>query len=81
MPRIIANAETIRNEIERRIKASNELGGDCKDCGAPTPRLTNPTANEGCNWTVDVLPKMVPGCSDVVMNITRAVMAEYELIA
>lgn len=80
MPKIKANAETIRQEIKRRIEASTALDGDCKECRAPTPRFTDPATNEGCNWTVDVFPGVIPGCIDFVKHITRTAMAEYELI-
>ena len=80
MPKIKAKAEMIRQEIKRRIEVSTELNGDCKECKAPTPRFIDPTFNEGCNWTVDVVPGLVPGCLDFVKQITRTVMAEYELI-
>jgi hypothetical protein len=80
MPKIKAKAEMIRQEIKRRIEVSTELNGDCKECKAPTPRCIDPTFNEGCNWTVDVFPGLVPGCLDFVKQITRTVMAEYELI-
>ncbi|OYY20340.1 MAG: hypothetical protein B7Y59_04515 [Burkholderiales bacterium 35-55-47] len=80
MPKIKANAETIRQEIKLRIEASTEIDGDCKECGAPTPRLTDPVTNDGCNWTVDVIPGVVPGCLDFVKHITRTAMVEYELL-
>jgi hypothetical protein len=80
MPKFKANAEEIRQEIQRRIQTSLELDGDCKECKAPTPRFTNPNEIEGCNWTVDIFPGVVPGCMDFVKAITRSVMAEYELI-
>lgn len=79
MRKIKETAEEIRQETQRRIESSKELDGDCKDCRAPTPRLTDPTTNGGCNWTVDVFPGVIPGCLDFVHAITRTVMAEYEL--
>ena len=80
MTKLRANAEAIRLEIQRRIAGSVELDGDCKACRAPTPRFTDPNANNGCNWTVDVIPGLIPGCLDFVKHITRLVMAEYELV-
>lgn len=80
MEKIKATSEEIRLEIQRRIESSTELDGDCKDCHAPTPRFTDPDTNYGCNWTVDVFPSVIPGCLDFVQNVTRTVMAEYELI-
>jgi hypothetical protein len=80
MTKLRANAETIRLEIERRIGASTELDGDCQKCHAPTPRFTDPNSNNGCNWTADVIPGLIPGCLDFVKHITRSVMAEYELV-
>ncbi len=74
-----ASTDAIRNEIQRRIVSSNEMDGDCKDCRAPTPRLTDPAMNGGCNWTVDVFPGVTPGCLDFVKAITRTVMADYDL--
>lgn len=79
MRKINGAAEEIRQEIQRRIESSKELDGDCKKCRAPTPRLTDPATNDGCNWTVDVFPRAIPGCLDFVKAITRIVMAEYEL--
>mgnify|MGYP006872416305 CR=1 FL=1 len=81
MKRIKATSEEIRLEIQRRIDISTQLDGDCKDCRAPSPRSTDPDTNNGCNWTVDVFPGVIPGCLDFVKNVTRTVMAEYELIA
>jgi hypothetical protein len=75
-----ANAEAIRSEIQLRIKTSPELAGDCKECRAPTPRFTDPSSNNGCNWVVDTFPGVVPGCLDFVKHITRSVMEEYELV-
>ena len=80
MEKIKATAEEIRQEIQRRIESSKELDGDCKDCSAPTHRVTDPVTNHGCNWTVDVFPGVIPGCLDFVKAITRTVMAEYELL-
>ena len=80
MPKIKATAEKICQEIKRRIEASTELVGDCKECRAPTPRLTDPAANYGCNWMVDAFPGVVPGYLDFVKRIARTVMVEYELI-
>ena len=84
MGRIKGTAEEIRQEIQRRIGSSKERDGDCKDCRAATPRPTDPAANGGCNWTVDVFPGVNSGCLDFVCldfvkAITRTVMAEYEL--
>ncbi len=80
MKKVKGTAEDIRQEIQRRIESSKELDGDCKGCRAPTPRFTDPDTNHGCNWTVDVFPGVIPGCLDLVKNVTRTAMAEYELI-
>jgi len=84
MEKIKGTAEEIRQEIQRRIKSSIELDGDCKGCRTGTPRPTDPVTNGGCNWTVDVLSGVIPGCLDFVCldfvkTITRKVMAVYEL--
>ena len=84
MGKIKKTAEEIRQEIQHRIRSSKELDGDCKGCRAATPRPTDPATNGGCNWTVDILPDVIPGCLDFVCldfvnAITRTVMAEYEL--
>lgn len=79
MKKIKATKEDIRQEIQRRIENSNELDGDCNDCGAPTPIFADPTRNEGCNWTVNVLPRTAPECTGFVKVIIKAVMAEYDL--
>lgn len=80
MAKIKATVEEIRREIERRIKSSAELDGDCKDCRAPTPRFADPDTNHGCNWAVDVFPGVVPGCLGMVKRITLTVMMEYDLV-
>ena len=80
MERIKATSKEIRLEIQRRIETSTELDGDCKDCRAPTPRVTDPATNHGCNWAVDTFPSVVPGCLDFVKAVTRTVMAEYDLL-
>jgi hypothetical protein len=82
--KIKGTAEEIRQEIQRRIGSSKEFDGDCNECCAPTPRPTDPAANGGCNWTVDVSPGVIPGCLDFVCMdfikaVTRTVMADYEL--
>jgi len=79
MTKLKATSEVIRAEIQRRIKSSEELDGDCKDCRAPTPRFADPVKNGGCNWTVDVFPGVTPGCLDFAVAITRSVMADYDL--
>jgi hypothetical protein len=73
-----ATAAQIHEEIQRRIRNSNTLDGDCRDCGAPTPRRSERNAF-GTHWTVDMLPGVTPGCQPVVEEIVRRVMAEYEL--
>jgi hypothetical protein len=75
---LLATANEIRDEIQRRIRSSDALDGDCRDCGAPTPRRSEQNVY-GTHWTVDVLPRLTPGCQEVVESIVRAVMAEYEL--
>ena len=80
MAKINGTAEQIRAEIQRRIASSMELGGDCKECRAPTPRFADPSFNAGCNWRVDVFPGVIPGCLEVVQSITRQVMTEYDLV-
>ena len=74
-----ATAAQIHEEIQRRIRNSNTLDGDCRDCGAPTPRRSEPNAF-GTHWTVDFLPGLTPGCESVVEEIVQRVMAEYELL-
>lgn len=69
----------IKNLIQTRISEDDSMDGDCKSCQAPTPRYVYPSVNDGCNWTIDVLPGLVPGCSDFVMNIVRSVMKEVDL--
>lgn len=80
MAKIKATAAEIRDEIQSRIAHGDELDGDCKQSRAPTPRFTHPRENNGCNWTVDVVPGVIPGCLDFVKVITQQVMTEYELI-
>lgn len=79
MRKSIGTTEDIREVIQRRIENSKELDGDCKDCRAPTPHLTDPATNSGFNWTVDVFPDVIPGCLEFLKSITWEVMAEYEL--
>jgi hypothetical protein len=78
MAKKLGTAEEIQAEILRRIRESNDLNGDCRRCAAPTPRSADPK-HYGGNWTVDVLPGLVPGCEDVVKGIVRAVRDEYDL--
>jgi hypothetical protein len=75
---VLATAHEIQEEIQRRIRSSDALDGDCRDCGAPIPRRGEQNVY-GTHWTVDVLPGITPGCQEVVESIVRAVMAEYEL--
>ena len=84
MGKIKGTAEEISKEIQRRIRNSKELDGDCMGCRTATPRRTDPATNGGCNWTVDGFPDVIPGCLDFVCvdfvnAITRKVMAVYEL--
>jgi hypothetical protein len=80
MEKLTSTAVEIREEIQRRIDACDALEGDCKGCRAPTPRWTDPDLNNGCNWTIDVIPGCIPGCFDFVTAITRQVMNEYSLL-
>jgi hypothetical protein len=74
-----ATAAQIHEEIQRRIRNSDTRDGDCRDCGAPTPRRSERNAC-GTHWAVDVLLLGVTlGCEPVVEEIVRGVMAEYEL--
>jgi hypothetical protein len=74
----LATADQIHEEIQRRIRNSDTRDGDCRDCGAPTPRRSERNAF-GTHWAVDALPGLTPGCEPVVEEIVRGVMAEYEL--
>jgi hypothetical protein len=77
-----ATSADIRQEIQRRIETSLELGDDGKNCRAPTPRSIDPMDQKdtgGCNWTVDIFPGIAPGCLDCVKFITLSVMNEYDL--
>jgi len=80
MPKTRATAEAIRDEIQRRIRTSDELDGDCRNAGAPTPIAADPTANNGCNWTITVLPNRIAGCDSLVIRITQEVMLQYDLV-
>jgi hypothetical protein len=73
-----ATVEQIKAEIERRIKASTELDGDCRGCGTPTPRWA-PRDKYPSGWSIDVLPSLAPGCEEVITKIVLGVMQEYEL--
>lgn len=79
MAKLIGTADEIRDEIQRRIRESDELNGDCRGCGAPTPYRIDPATNDGCNWMVDVFPSVEPGCLEFVKAITHQVMHEYDL--
>ena len=80
MAKIEATADAIRQEIHRRIETSKELPVECKKFGAPTPVLLREPDANGCNWTVTSAPSYVPGCIGQIYEITRSVMAEYNLI-
>ncbi|MCP3707675.1 hypothetical protein M3I54_11870 [Paraburkholderia sp. CNPSo 3274] len=79
MAKLIATAEQIQAEIQRRISESTALDGDCRDCRAPSPVRLDPDENAECNWTVTVFPGVEPGCLDFVKAVTREVMREYDL--
>ena len=76
-----ATAAEIRTEIQNRIQESKEMGGDCRECVAPIPRVAVPMDNAGCNWTIDFLPSTMPGCEKFVLLIVRKAMGEFELIS
>jgi hypothetical protein len=76
-----ATAAEIRTEIQNRIRESREMGGDCRECEAPTPRPAAPMDNAGCNWTIDFLPDRIPGCEKFVLLIVKKAMREFELIS
>jgi hypothetical protein len=76
-----ATAAEIRTEIQNRIQESKDMGGDCRECVAPTPRPAAPMDNEGCNWTIDFLPSRIPGCEKFVLMIVKKTMGEYDLIS
>jgi hypothetical protein len=79
MARMLATAATIREEMQRRIRYSRAMDGDCAGCAAPTPiPLQEPDA-DGCNWTITVLPNLTPGCRDFVTYVVREMMKEYDL--
>ena len=75
-----ATAAQIREEIQRRIRESDALDGDCRESRAPTPRWSEEPNVMGSHWTFDVLPGRIPGCEEVVGSIVLDVMGEYELI-
>ena len=66
MARLRATAETIREAMQRRIRDSRAMGGDCAGCAAPTPIRLQESEPDGCNWTITTLPSLTPGCHDFV---------------
>ncbi len=79
MPVRMATAAEIQAEIQRRIRESDALDGDCKDSKALTPRWSDVSNVHGTHWTIDVIPGLIPGCQEFIENIVLEVMAEYEL--
>ncbi|MBL8688931.1 MAG: hypothetical protein JNL04_07510 [Rhodospirillaceae bacterium] len=73
--KILATAEEIRAEIARRIAA--EPTGQCRDCVAPMPVPIE--RRDGVNWSVDHFPKLVPGCTAIIMRILSSMMDAYDL--
>ncbi len=79
MARLLATAEKIRELMQRRIRDSRAMGGDCAGCAAPTPIALHEPDPDGCNWTITVLPSLTPGCRDFVTYVVIETMKEYNL--
>ncbi|SOE87869.1 hypothetical protein SAMN05446935_8535 [Burkholderia sp. YR290] len=72
-------AETIREEILRRIQGNADLGDNCRDCDVQIPRKVNPATNSGCNWIIDEFPGVKQECLTLVKAIVIEMMREYDL--
>lgn len=79
MARQLATAETIRELMQRRIRDSRAVGGDCAGCAAPAPIPLHEPDPYGCNWTITELPSLTPGCHDFVTYVVMDTMKEYNL--
>ena len=72
-----ATADTIRAEIQRRIRESAPDG--CRYCTAPMPVQSEINAH-GSHWSVGTMQGTPFRCLDFTLRIIGEVMAEYELI-
>jgi len=75
----IGSAEQIRDEILRRLLGSPDLGDACRDCAIPLPSRVDPTANGGCNWSIEAFPGVDHACLPAAKAVTMEVMREYDL--
>ena len=72
-----ATAETIRAEIQRRIRESAPEG--CRYCTAPIPVPSGLNAR-GSHWSAGSMHGTPMRCVIILLGIIEEVMAEYELI-
>jgi hypothetical protein len=79
MARRLATRDEIRAEMQRRIDASTDMDGDCRECGAPGINIIlEPEKNGGCNWS----PSAYRGpreCAAVIVRIVAEVQALYNV--
>ena len=76
-----ATAQEIEADLRQRIARCADCGGNCRGCGAPTPRLVKPKEEGGANWIVERLPGLANGCFGAIVKIVDQARREYELIA
>ena len=72
-----ATAETIRVEIQRRLRKG--APHDCRNCAAPRPVPSGLNAY-GSNWSVGTMQGTPRHCLIFVLGVVGEVMAEYELV-
>jgi len=79
MPRQLATRDEISAEMQRRINASTDLDGDCRECGAPGIYvLLEPEKNDGCNWSPGFF-RGPPECRAVIARIVAEVQKLYNV--
>jgi hypothetical protein len=75
--KIIARAEEITAEIERRIATSPFANGYCARCAVPPLYRIE---NDGCaNWAAEIVPTELRGCEGFVLGIVASVRRDYDL--
>jgi hypothetical protein len=75
----LATREQIKAEIQRRIAASIELDGDCRECEAPGIYVVRePEKNGGCNWSPSAY-RGPPECANVIEAIVAEVQATFNV--
>jgi hypothetical protein len=64
--------------MQRRINESNDLDGDCRECGAPAIYPLREPDENGCNWSVGAY-RGPPACQGVIARIVAEVQSLFNL--